>query len=240
MTQQREITNIVVPVDLQYDFFYSLGGHSGALGVSGADENFAAECREFLNERNLRSPNGREDSLIIATQDFHPSGHISFGSTHNQPPFSLYELPDGRHQVMWPDHCVQGTKGAEMASEIFDGINIDQVFQKGTEIHTDSYGGILSDISPNGSRIPTGMGEFLASVLNGADDRFDSNIQVIEVFGLAFDYCVGFTALQIKSVVDSLELNVPVIVFKDLCRSVAQESEESMSQQLTAAGISII
>lgn len=240
MTRNREITNIVVPVDLQYDFFHSLSGYDGALGVNGADDKFAANCREFLMERNILSAEGREDSLIIATQDFHPEGHISFGSTHNQPAFSLYELPDGRHQVMWPDHCVQGTKGAELVPEIFTGVNIDRVFQKGTEIHTDSYGGVLSDISPDGNRIPTGMGEFLAEILTNKQEGFISNIQVIEVFGLAFDYCVGFTALQIKAVIDKLDLKIPVIVFTELCRSVSSESETAMIKQLVDAGITIL
>ena len=228
------ITSISVAVDLQRDFFEQIGGYTGNLGVAGANDAFAKKCNELLRSDN------RGDSLLVATQDFHPEGHVSFASTHGQDLFTLFELADGRKQMMWPDHCVQGTPGADLAPEVFDGVDVYRVFPKGTEMNVDSYGGILSDLDPDGNRIETGLGDFLRSLLLNTNEELECNIQVIEVLGLALDYCVGTTALQIQSVVKSLGLNIPVIVFSEFCRSVASESADSMAQQFQENGIILI
>lgn len=234
MPEARRITNIVVVVDVQRDFFKLIAGHEGSLGVEGADDSYAQQVRDFL------ANDTRGDTLLLGTQDFHPAGHMSFAESNEQELFTLYAFPDGRKQMMWPVHCVQGTHGVGMPSEAFGEAKLERVFQKGTEMNVDSYGGILSDLDPEGNRIETGMGAYLSSVLNNEVEEFDSNIQVIEIIGLAFDYCVGVTALQIRELVRSLGLNVPVVVFKSLCRSVAPESAEAMEAQLLSNGVAVI
>ncbi len=230
----KRITNLVIPVDIQGDFFTSIGGYEGSLGVSGADDKFAEELNQFLLNDT------RDDALILPTQDYHPAGHMSFAESNGQDLFTLFTLPDGRKQMMWPVHCVQGTFGVRFPDEAFRGVPHGPVFQKGTEMNVDSYGGILSDLDPDGNRIETGMGAYLTSLLLNENEEFDSDIQVIEIFGLAFDYCVGFTALQVRELVRNLGLNVPVVVFKDLCRSVAPESAAAMEEELLSNGVAVI
>lgn len=236
MSGKRQITSIIVAVDLQRDFFEEIGGHAGALGVKGADESFAKACNKVLRGKY----EDWSENLILATQDFHPKGHVSFASTHGEDLFTLFELPDGRKQMMWPDHCVQGTPGAELVPEVFDGVGVFRVFPKGTEINVDSYGGVLSDLTPEGDRIETGLGDFLHSVLTNKNEEFDCNIGLIGIMGLAFDYCVGTTALQIKEVVSNLGLDIPVTVFKDYCKSVGPDSKAIMLEKLADNKVPVI
>lgn len=133
---------------------------------------------------------------VIATQDWHPPAHESFASQHEgHAPGELIEL-HGLTQVLWPDHCVQGTQGAEFAIDIGDA----RVFQKGMQPEVDSYSGFFD----NGRRGDTGMAAYLQEI--GIKDLF--------VMGLATDYCVRFTVL------DALSLGFGVTLLEDGCRGV--------------------
>lgn len=117
--------------------------------------------------------------LVVATQDWHPQSHKSFASNHQgKKIFEQIEL-NGLPQVLWPDHCVQGTGGADFSK----GINWDKteaIFRKGTNPEIDSYSGFYD----NGHLKSTG----LAHYLRGRD------VTSVYIAGLAGDYCVYFTA----------------------------------------------
>jgi nicotinamidase/pyrazinamidase len=119
--------------------------------------------------------------LVVATQDWHPPDHGSFGSNHDgHSPGDIIDL-DGLDQILWPDHCVQHTEGAEFVDDLHTG-HIDEVFRKGVDPSIDSYSGFFD----NGHRRATGMGDYLRE--KGVDE--------ICVVGVATDYCVKFTALD--------------------------------------------
>lgn len=234
MNFKNKIDHITVAVDLQRDFFTQIGEYNGSLGVGGADELYAKKCYDFLSQKKS------EDGFIIATQDYHPSGHVSFASTHNGNLFEQFKLEDGRTQVLWPDHCIQGTLGAELVPEVFSQINIGKVFQKGTDLDVDSYGGILSDIGPDGKRRETGLGNFLKGAISNNIEGLEFDLQVIQIIGLAFDYCVGTTAIQIKDLLKKIDSKVCVIVFSEFCRSVSLDSHLKMVESLSENEIILI
>jgi nicotinamidase/pyrazinamidase len=119
--------------------------------------------------------------VVVATQDWHPAKHGSFAASHpGKKVFEQIEL-NGLAQTLWPVHCVQNTKGAELAGSLSRD-RIAKVFQKGTDPGIDSYSGLFD----NGHRKSTGLGEWLKA--QGVTDVF--------VCGLATDYCVKFTALD--------------------------------------------
>ena len=119
--------------------------------------------------------------LVVATQDWHPANHGSFASNHpGRSVFEQIEL-NGLPQTLWPVHCVQNTRGSELAPAL-NTQRIAKVFQKGTEAGIDSYSGLFD----NGHRKSTGMGEWLRG----------QGVDAVYVCGLATDYCVKFTALD--------------------------------------------
>jgi nicotinamidase/pyrazinamidase len=137
--------------------------------------------------------------LVIATQDWHPPGHKSFASSHEgRKPGDVIEL-HGREQVLWPDHCVQGTPGAELVAGLDFG-RIDRIVQKGADPEIDSYSGFFDADRRN----VTGLADFLAE--QGAWEVY--------VLGLATDYCVKFTAL------DARQLGLATYLIEDGCRGV--------------------
>ena len=138
---------------------------------------------DFLNGGSLEVPNGNEVipianammpqfDIVIATQDWHPAGHGSFASTHNKEQYEVIDL-HGLSQVLWPDHCIQGTHGAEFHPEL----EIDrftQIIQKGSDPTVDSYSGFTD----NGGRIQTELDESLRS----------KGVDTLYICGLATDY----------------------------------------------------
>ena len=170
-------------VDIQNDF---LAG--GALAVRRGDEVVPVANRV----------QARFD-LVVATQDWHPSGHGSFASRYpGRKPGELSEL-GGLPQVLWPDHCVQGSLGAAFAPGLAMN-RVETIFRKGTDPGIDSYSGFFD----NGHRKSTGLGDYLKG--RGADE--------VSVLGLATDYCVKFTAL------DARQLGFRVFCFEDGSRGV--------------------
>ncbi len=175
----------LVLVDIQNDFL-----PGGALAVPEGDAVVPVANALMAGQRWDR---------IVATQDLHPAGHGSFASAHpGRHPFELGEL-SGQPQVLWPDHCVAGTPGADFASGL-NTARVDRVFPKGTDPRIDSYSGFYD----NDHRSSTGLGEWLRA--EGVTDLF--------ILGLATDYCVAATAR------DALTLGFHVTVLEDGCRAV--------------------
>jgi nicotinamidase/pyrazinamidase len=173
----------LILVDVQNDFV-----PGGALAVPNGDE--------VVPIANRLMPNY---NLIIATQDWHPANHQSFASQH--PGNKVGDVIDleGLKQVLWPDHCVQGTHGAELVN----GLNhklINKVFHKGTDPNIDSYSGFFD----NDHRKSTGLGDFLKQ--QRADEVY--------ILGLATDYCVKYTVL------DSIKLEFTTYVILEGCRGI--------------------
>ncbi|HLP78182.1 MAG TPA: bifunctional nicotinamidase/pyrazinamidase, partial [Candidatus Paceibacterota bacterium] len=152
----------LILVDIQNDF---LSG--GALAVPDGDAVIPV-----ANRLQAAFP------LVVATQDWHPANHGSFAANH--PGRKVFEQIDlnGLPQTLWPVHCVQNTRGAELAAAL-NRDRIAKVFPKGTDATIDSYSGLFD----NGHRKSTGLGEWLKA--RGATEVF--------VCGLATDYCVKFT-----------------------------------------------
>lgn len=173
----------LVLVDIQYDFL-----PGGALAVPHGDEVVAVANRLIPCF-----------PLIVATQDWHPADHGSFAANHpGRKPGEVIEL-GGLPQVLWPPHCVQGTRGAELVEDLHRE-KIRKVFRKGTDPAVDSYSGFYD----NGRRKSTGLGEWLKEM--GATSLY--------IAGLATDYCVKATAL------DARALGFAVAVVEEGCRAV--------------------
>ena len=157
----------LILVDLQNDFL-----PGGALAVPRGDAVIP-----IANRLQPRLP------LVVATQDWHPVGHGSFASSHpGHQPGELLEL-GGLPQILWPDHCVQGSRGAELTPRL-DGARVEAVLRKGTDPMIDSYSGFFD----NGQRKSTGLADYLRG--RGVDE--------VLVMGLATDYCVRYTALDAR------------------------------------------
>ena len=132
--------NALILVDIQNDFL-----PGGALAIDEGDQVVPVASRLLA----------RFD-LVVATQDWHPADHLSFASQHpGRAVGDVVEL-EGLPQVLWPDHCIEGTSGAALAAEL-DVSRIDRVFRKGTHRTVDSYSGFFD----NGYRQATGLEEFL-------------------------------------------------------------------------------
>lgn len=170
-------------VDVQNDFI-----PGGALPTQNG-----GEVVPVINELQ------RQFELVVATQDWHPQNHMSFASNHpGKKPGEVIDL-DGLPQVLWPDHCVQGSRGAEFHRDL-DVSRIARVIRKGTDPHIDSYSGFFD----NGRRKATGLERYLR----------DERVTDVFVAGLATDYCVLWTAR------DAHSLGFTTHVFADACRGV--------------------
>ena len=192
-------------VDIQNDFL-----PGGALAVPDGDQVVPVANR--LMSRC---------ELVIATQDWHPADHQSFASQHPGKGVGEVIQLGGLDQILWPDHCVQGTPGARFASELnTDGI--DRVVQKGTDRAIDSYSGFFD----NARGKATGLADYLRG--QGVDE--------IHVVGLATDYCVKFTAL------DAVDLGFRTVLLVDAIRGVELNDGDCarVVQEMKAAGVLIV
>jgi nicotinamidase/pyrazinamidase len=192
-------------VDIQNDFM-----PGGSLAVAGGDE--------VVPVINALQP---AFELIVATQDWHPQNHGSFASNHpGHEPGQLIEL-GGRSQVLWPDHCVQKSRGAEFHRALDLG-RVTRVFRKGMDIEIDSYSGFFD----NGHRKSTGMGEWLQA----------EGVTHVYIAGVATDYRVKFTAL------DAMRLGFAAHVIDDACRAVnlAPSDGADAFDEMRRAGVRVI
>jgi len=195
----------LVVVDVQNDFC-----PGGALPVPAGDQ-----VVPVINALAPRFP------LVVASQDWHPPNHVSFASNH--PGKQVLEVVEvgGQPQVLWPDHCVQGTKGAEFHPQL-DTRPFRMIVRKGTDPQVDSY----SAFCDNRRDKTTGLAGFLREL----------GVQRVTVVGLATDYCVQATAL------DAVQLGFSARILLPACRAVGSPPGrlEEVLAQLRAAGVALL
>lgn len=191
-------------VDVQNDFY-----EGGALAVANA-----SEINETVNNR-LQS---EEYKVVAASQDWHPESHLSFASAHSKQPFSEYSDKEGLGPVLWPDHCVQKTKGADFNTAI-NTENFDYIIRKGTDREVDSYSAFQDN---DGSDL--GLAGLLKSL----------EIEEVDIVGLAFDYCVKYTAQ------DSAKNGFKTNIILAGTRAVNPEEDEKTKKDLENAGVNLI
>jgi nicotinamidase/pyrazinamidase len=137
-------------------------------------------------------------NLVVATQDWHPRNHISFASRWGKKPHEMLNI-NGLVQVLWPDHCVPGTKGADFHPDLnTDKVNL--ILRKGTNPELDSYSGFFE----NDHKTSTGLGYYFKGL----------NIKDLYICGLATDYCVFFTAM------DAVRMGFQTYVILDASRGI--------------------
>ena len=170
-------------IDVQNDFC-----PAGALEVAGGNEIIP-----YINEEMAKY------DCVVLTQDWHPKGHSSFATSHEgKNPLELIKMPYG-DQVLWPDHCVQGSKGAEFHPDL----NIEQanaIIRKGSNPRIDSYSAFFE----NDRKTPTGLDGYFKSL----------EIEKINLVGLATDFCVNYSAQ------DAANLGYKVSVLEKMCRAI--------------------
>lgn len=192
-------------IDIQNDFL-----PGGALAVPRGDEVVPVANRLMADY-----------PLVVATQDWHPPDHASFASQHEDRQIGELIQLEGLDQVLWPDHCVQGTYGAEFAPSL-DTSRIDHIVPKGTDPRIDSYSGFFD----NARRKATGLEEYLRA--QGVDE--------IHLVGLATDYCVKFTSL------DAIDLGFRTVVIREGVRGVELKPGDCQRaiESMRAAGVEIV
>ena len=192
----------LILVDIQNDFL-----PGGALAVPAGDEVIPVANRLIERFEN-----------VIATQDWHPANHGSFASQHGDSEVGEVIQLNGLEQILWPDHCIQGTRGAEFAETLNRNDRV-RVFPKGTDREIDSYSGFFD----NGQRKATGLSDYLQT----------ESIVRVYVLGLATDYCVKFTALDAK------RLGFETFLVEDGCRGVNLRPGDSNAaiREMRDAGI---
>lgn len=197
------MTDALIVIDVQNDFC-----PGGALAVSRGDE-IVTGINALMNDF----------STVILTQDWHPAGHSSFASSHTgKAPFEMTQMPYGP-QVLWPDHCVQGTAGADFHPDL-NSNRADMIVRKGFRAAIDSYSAFFE----NDHQTPTGLHGYL-------QERGISNLTML---GLATDFCVNFSA------VDAAKLGYDVLVREGLCRAIDMDgSLEAAMDGMRDAGVRI-
>jgi len=157
---------------------------------------------------------------VILTQDWHPAGHSSFASAHQgSAPYDMIEMPYGP-QVLWPDHCIQGSMGAKFHMELQQD-RADLIIRKGYNPAIDSYSAFFE----NDHKTPTGLEGYLRT----------RGISKLTMVGLALDFCVNYSA------VDAAKLEFDVTVQKGLCRAIdLNGSLDAAVSGMQAAGVNIV
>lgn len=202
----REFTALIV-VDMQPDFM-----PGGSLAVKGGDEivpGVASLMPCFYT--------------VVATQDWHPAGHISFASSHEGcRPFEVINF-HGNPQTLWPDHCVIGTPGAALHPGLpTDPISL--VLRKGTNPKVDSYSAFHENHDERGFQKPTGLAGYLR----------DRGITTVVVVGLAKDVCVRWT------IEGAIRSGFKAVLVDDLSRSVFPDNDPSLHDFLQSKGVIIV
>lgn len=193
----------LVVIDMQYDFC-----PGGALAVAGGDAIIPLINRLIS-----------EHDHVIMTQDWHPAGHSSFASSHpGKAPFEVFEMPYGP-QTVWPDHCIQGTRGAEF-HDALEWTRAELVLRKGFRHEIDSY----SAFYENDRTTPTGLVGYLR----------ECGISEVVLCGLATDFCVAYSAL------DAAGHGLDTTVVLDACRGIdLGGSMADMMEKMKAAGVTL-
>ncbi|PWB61922.1 MAG: bifunctional nicotinamidase/pyrazinamidase [Bradyrhizobiaceae bacterium] len=183
MSKTMAEPDVLLVVDIQNDFC-----PGGSLAVPRGDEVVPvinALARRFAH--------------VVLTQDWHPPGHLSFASSHpDRKPYETIELPYGP-QILWPDHCVQGSAGAEFRTDL-QIRHAELVLRKGYHREIDSY----SAFRENDRTTLTGLAGYLR----------ERGLARVFLAGLAFDFCVRFSAEDARSA------GFDVVVVEDACRGI--------------------
>jgi nicotinamidase/pyrazinamidase len=194
-------SDALLVVDIQNDFI-----PGGALPVKDGDQ--------IVPLVNQIAPAFRH---VILTQDWHTPGHISFASTHpGKKPFETTKLDYGT-QVLWPDHCVQGTPGADLHKDLKIP-HAELIIRKGHRQHMDSY----SAFYEADGKAPTGLAGYVQ----------DRGFRRVFLVGLATDFCVCWSAL------DARKVGLGALVIEDACRGI--DTDGSLAKawaQMTKAGV---
>ncbi len=175
----------LIIVDIQNDFL-----PGGALEVPAGDKIIP-----LINKMQEKF------ELVVATQDWHPAGHSSFASSHKGKEAFEKTIINDLEQILWPDHCVQGTFGAELSKELNTQL-VEAIFRKGTDPYIDSYSGFFD----NAKKKATGLAGYLK----------EKNITDVYICGLAGDVCVGFTAL------DAIDINFNTYYIEDATQPISK------------------
>ncbi|GAA4528274.1 bifunctional nicotinamidase/pyrazinamidase [Chelativorans composti] len=193
----------LVVVDVQNDFC-----PGGALGVEGGHD-IVPIINQLMGEFEH----------VILTQDWHPADHSSFASQHpGKAPFETVQMPYGE-QKLWPDHCVQGTHGAEFHPDLVT-TRAELIIRKGYHREIDSYSAFFE----NDRTTPTGLAGYLR----------ERGISRITLAGIATDFCVAYSALDARS----HGFNVTVLL--EACRGIdLNGSLDAMIRQMRDAGTTI-
>ena len=196
-------------VDLQPDFM-----PGGALPVPEGDQ-VIDPIASLVREGGF--------PIVIASQDWHPPGHASFASSHpGKKPFETILL-HGSSQVLWPDHCVQGSHGAALHPDLpLEPLAL--ILRKGMDPLVDSYSAFRSAPGPEGKRIPTGLAGYLR----------ERGVSRVYLCGLARDFCVKWTAL------DAAAEGFETFFLWDLTRPVDPGADSSVRAELEGAGVKIL
>ncbi len=157
---------------------------------------------------------------IILTQDWHPAGHTSFASTHpGKQPFDQIDMPYGP-QTLWPEHCVQRTFGADFHPTL-NLPRAELILRKGFRREIDSYSAFFE----NDRTTPTGLFGYL----------MERKLTRVFLAGLAYDYCVGYSAL------DARRLGLPAVIVREACRAIdLNGSAAKIEAEFTEAGVKLI
>lgn len=197
------MANALIVIDVQNDFC-----PGGKLAVAGGDEVVApinAMMAEF--------------GAVILTQDWHPADHLSFASNHDAEPFTTTQMPYGT-QVLWPDHCVQGSDGAAFHPAL-NVTRADMIVRKGYNPGIDSYSAFFE----NDQSTKTGLAGYLR----------DRGITDLTFAGLALDFCVGWSAL------DAVKEGFSARVITSACRAIDLDgSLEAATAAMQDAGVALI
>ncbi len=197
------MTHALIVIDVQNDFC-----PGGALEVPQGDE--------ILRRINALMS---EFDAVVLTQDWHPAGHSSFASSHEgNSPYEVVTMPYGP-QVLWPDHCIQGSIGAQFHPDLQTD-RADLIIRKGYSPDIDSYSAFFE----NDHRTPTGLEGYLRT----------RGIERLTMVGLALDFCVNFSA------VDAAKLGFKVDVREDLCRAIDLDGSLAKAREgMRAAGVTL-
>jgi nicotinamidase/pyrazinamidase len=203
MKEWKMSAQALIVVDVQNDFC-----PGGALAVAGGDE-----IVPMVNTM------AGQFGHVVLTQDWHPAGHSSFASTHpGRQPFETVDMAYGA-QTLWPDHCVQGTQGADFHPGL-DVTAAQLIIRKGFRAAIDSYSAFFE----NDRTTPTGLAGYLK----------ERSVSDLTFVGLATDYCVAYSAL------DAMRLGFSATVRLDACRAIdLGGSLEAMKKEMAAAGVTL-
>jgi nicotinamidase/pyrazinamidase len=196
--------DVLLVIDVQNDFC-----PGGALAVPGGDEVIAPIHRIAPRFEH-----------IVLTQDWHPANHSSFAASHaGKKPYDSIELAYGV-QTLWPQHCVQGTPGAEFHPAL-QLTRAELILRKGFRPQIDSYSAFFE----NDRTTSTGLAGYLS----------ERGLKRVFLAGLAFDYCVGFSAL------DARRLGLGAFVVRDACRAIdLNGSVAAMNAEFASAAVNVI